>query len=79
MAEILKVKMTIGQLGTTLALINFWKKDPKLCGLLEVLKTPLEEVELDSEVTYLKVSGIPYDLWYEFCQKVGVRIPFPGY
>ncbi len=79
MPKTTKVKLTLTQLGTASAMIDFWEQDPKLCGLIKIVETPLAEVELNSEVTYLETYGIPYDLWKEFCEKVGIQEPFPGY
>ena len=80
MAKTIKVKMTTGELGNVLALINFWEKDPALNGLLEILETPPEDSAVDPDIVLLKVSGgITYDLWKKFCQESRMQIPFPGY
>jgi len=77
---IVRVKINETQFGTIMALLETWEKDPKYCGLIEVLDTPKEEREKDIETTLLKVSGaITYDVWNEFCQYLKIRVPFPGY
>lgn len=77
---IVRVKMNDTEFKNVMAIIEAWEKDPKYCGLIEVLDTPDEEREKDIETTLLKVSGtITYNIWNEFCKYLKMNIPFPEY
>lgn len=80
MPKTVKVKMTNEQLNLTLAVLDTWQQDSKLCDLIEVVETQLGEDEVQYEVVFLKVSGeITYDLWEKFCQEIEMNIPFPSF
>lgn len=75
---IARVKMTSEQYYKALAVTNKWDQDQNLCGLVEMPRTPKEE--LDKNIVFLKANGaITVPLWEKFCEEIEMRIPFPGY
>ena len=80
MPKSIKVPLDDDQFEKAMKLTDKWNDDPKTQGLIYLNEDGLTDEEKEKEIIDLHVSSdITYDLWKEFCDEVGIKLPFPNF